>query len=60
MGTLVLDTNVVIAHLEGKLAAQFGQDDLCVSIITEIELLGFLGLDPASANAIRMRMKNTW
>jgi hypothetical protein len=44
MGPVVLDTNVVIYHLSGQLRDKLDGTDLCVSIISEIELLGFHGL----------------
>ena len=42
MGTVIVDTNVVIYHLNGQLVDPL-EGDLCVSVITEIELLGYHG-----------------
>ncbi len=56
MGTVVLDTNVVIYHLNGQLASAL-EGDLCVSILTEIELLGYHGLTDLTEFPIRQFLK---
>jgi predicted nucleic acid-binding protein len=54
MGPLtILDTNIVIYLLEGRLAQRIEADDVCVSIITEIELLSHARLNDESERAIR-------
>lgn len=52
MGSVVLDTNIVIYFLDGKLLNPLPTGDILVSVITEIELLGFHGLTPESESAI--------
>lgn len=49
----VLDTNIVIYLLEGRLAEPIGDNDLSISIITEIELLSHARLEPAAIASIR-------
>ncbi|XOF35111.1 MAG: type II toxin-antitoxin system VapC family toxin [Candidatus Electrothrix sp. YB6] len=41
---LILDTNAVIYLHNNQLAAPLAEDEYCISIITEIELLSFPGL----------------
>ena len=53
MATVVLDTNVAIYLLEGRLAQPIQASDICVSVITEIELLGYRGLDEQAEESIR-------
>ncbi len=48
----VLDTNVVLYLLRGDLMEALGPADYYVSVITEMELLSFPGLDPAGQVAI--------
>lgn len=43
--TLTLETNVILYHLEGKLKETFKGTRLCVSIISQIELLSYRKLD---------------
>ncbi len=52
MGPVILDTNVVIYHLNGQLADPI-EGDMCVSVITEIELLGYHGLTDETEFPIR-------
>lgn len=42
--TVVLDTNVVLYHLGGRLVDDLPNDTLCISVISEIELLSYSGL----------------
>jgi len=41
----ILDTNVVIYLQKGLLATNLPRGEYCISIITEMELLSFAGLD---------------
>ena len=50
---MVLDTNVVIYLLEGRLAEPLDATRICASVITEIELLSHPNLDAKSESAIR-------
>ncbi|MGV3614759.1 MAG: type II toxin-antitoxin system VapC family toxin [Fimbriimonas sp.] len=49
----VLDTNIVLYALRGELADSLPTDGVPISVITEIELLGFPGLTPLEEKAIR-------
>jgi predicted nucleic acid-binding protein len=49
----VLDTNIIIYFLEGRLAEPLPEGDLGVSIISEIELLSHGQLDKAGEAVIR-------
>jgi len=48
----VLDTNVALYHLSGKLADPLPSGPLLVSIVTEIELLAFKSLTASERSAI--------
>ncbi len=50
----VLDTNIVIYLLEGRLAQPIAPEEVCVSVITEIELLSHGRLDQNAEKAIRV------
>ena len=50
---LVLDTNIALYHLGGRLAASLPDGIFHVSIITEIELLSYPSLSPSEAEQIR-------
>lgn len=49
----ILDTNIVIYFLEGRLAEPLPSGDLGVSIISDIELLSHTALDQAAETVIR-------
>ena len=49
----VLDTNIVLYHLSGRLAEALPAGQFLVSIITEIELLSFPALDESGMAQIR-------
>ena len=51
--TLVLDTNVVIYELEGRLTQPLPAGPYAVSVITEMELLSYPDLDVSDEQAIR-------
>lgn len=44
--THVLDTNVVLYHLGGKLSTPLGDTPCFVSVITQLELLSYPGITP--------------
>lgn len=44
-GNKLLDTNIVLYYLAGKLSQAFPQENCYVSIITEMELLSYSGLN---------------
>jgi len=50
---IVLDTNIVIYLLDGRLAESLPNDRLCVSVISEIELLSYDRLDPKAESTIK-------
>jgi len=50
---ILLDTNIIIYLLEGKLAELPDSAQVCVSVITEIELLSHHRLNAAGERAIR-------
>jgi len=50
---VVLDTNIIVYFLEGRLANPLPTGRLAVSVITEIELLSFERLDKPIESAIR-------
>lgn len=50
----VLDTNIVIYLLEGRLAQPIAPEEICISVITEIELLSHGRLEQNAEKAIRM------
>lgn len=56
---IVLDTNIVIYLLEGRLAELPEADELHVSVISEIELLSYNNLDSAGESAIRAFLGST-
>jgi predicted nucleic acid-binding protein len=49
----VLDTNVVLYHLAGRMSGDLPSGSMCVSIITEIEALSYPGLSTAEELRIR-------
>ncbi len=49
---VVLDTNTVLYYLAGKLTDQFPEGVVCVSVITEIELLSYPDLALAEAERL--------
>ena len=54
MGTLkVLDTNIVIYLLEGRLREPLGTARACVSVVSEMELLSHARLDAVGVQTIR-------
>ncbi len=42
---LLLDTNIILYFLSGKLKQPLGDNDYCVSVITQLELLSYPTLD---------------
>ena len=50
--SVVLDTNVVLYHLANRLAADLPEGPICVSVISEIELLSYPGLASAEEKQI--------
>jgi predicted nucleic acid-binding protein len=50
----VLDTNVVLYHLAGKLADQLPTDAVHISVISEIELLSYPPLGPQEEEIINL------
>lgn len=50
--TSVLDTNIVLYHLGNLLAQELPTDPLCISVITEMELLSYPGLTPEEEASI--------
>lgn len=50
--SLVLDTNVVLYHLGGRLATPLPVGNKVVSVVTEIELLSYPSLSPAEEASI--------
>ncbi|MEI8282276.1 MAG: hypothetical protein WCG75_07720 [Armatimonadota bacterium] len=54
MGSLkLLDTNDLIYQADGKLGQSLGKGTFAISIITEIEVLGFGGLTKSSDAKLR-------
>jgi predicted nucleic acid-binding protein len=51
--THVLDTNIIIQHLAGQLAADLPEGECVVSVITELELLSWSRIDAATEAGIR-------
>lgn len=49
----VLDTNVVLYHLGGRLSSPVGGRQSCVSIVTQLELLSYPDITPAEEAHIR-------
>lgn len=49
----VLDTNIVLYHPGGRLAEPLPEGDHYVSVITELELLSWDGLDSEGEKAVR-------
>ena len=54
---ILLDTNAVLYHLHGKLGEPLPDRSLNVSVITEIELLGFPDIKPHEVHAIEHFLK---
>ena len=50
---IVLDTNISLYHLGGRLATPLPDGIFHISIITEIELLSYPSLSPSEAEQIR-------
>ncbi|MEZ6234273.1 MAG: type II toxin-antitoxin system VapC family toxin [Phycisphaerales bacterium] len=55
--THLLDTNIVLLHLAGRLGERLPGGVHGVSVITEIETLSWAGLDDASERRIREFLK---
>lgn len=55
--SFVLDTNVVLYHLGNRLAENLPDGPLCISIITEMELLSFPGLSEKEEEEIQRLLK---
>ena len=54
MGSLkLLDTNVLIYHLNGQLDHTLGKGSFAISILSEIEVLGFKGLSTSDLDHLR-------
>jgi predicted nucleic acid-binding protein len=51
--SVVLDTNVVLYHLGNRLAEDLPDGPLCISVISEIELLSYPGLSPDEEQNLR-------
>lgn len=51
--SVLLDTNIVLYFLGGRLAEPLPMGELGISVITELELLSFSGLDAAGERAVR-------
>lgn len=49
----LLDTNIVLYHLAGRLAQPLEPADYYVSVITELELLSYPGLNADTENRIQ-------
>ncbi len=49
----LLDTNIVLYHLAGRLAQPLEPADYYVSVISELELLSYPGLNPEAENRIQ-------
>jgi len=49
----LLDTNIVLYHLAGRLAQPLESADYYVSVISELELLSYPGLNPEAENRIQ-------
>lgn len=56
--SFVLDTNVVLYHLGNRLAEDLPDGPLCISIITEMELLSFPGLSENEEREIQRLLKS--
>lgn len=56
--TIVLDANIVLHLLGGRLASPLSSGAYAVSIITEMELLSFPGIMPAEEAAIQEFLKD--
>lgn len=56
--TSVLDTNVVLYALRDELADPLPNTDILISVITEIELLGYPSLTPAQEQKIRTLLQS--
>ena len=54
----VLDTNIVLYLLGGRLAQPLPAGEYAVSVITEMELLSFPGLKPAEETAVKQFLAN--
>ncbi|MBL8887298.1 MAG: type II toxin-antitoxin system VapC family toxin [Phycisphaerales bacterium] len=51
--SVLLDTNIVLYFLSGRLAEPLPVGPLAISVITELELLSFPALDAAGESTIR-------
>lgn len=49
----VLDTNVVLYHLGGRLSSPVGEGRNCVSIVTQLELLSYPNITPTEEAQIQ-------
>lgn len=56
--SFVLDTNVVLYHLSNRLAEDLPDGPLCISIITEMELLSFPGLSEEEEEEVQRLLKS--
>ena len=48
----LLDTNIILYFLSGKLQSPLPDNDYVISVITQLELLSFPGLDSESESKI--------
>jgi predicted nucleic acid-binding protein len=55
----VLDTNVILYHLAGRLVAPLPAGAVHVSVVTEIELLSYPNLTPSEEAAINAYLATT-
>ena len=54
MGSLtLLDTNILIYHANGRLSFPLGAGSFAISVISEIEVLGFNGLTDIESDRLR-------
>jgi predicted nucleic acid-binding protein len=56
--TVVLDTNIVLYLLGGRLSSPLPDGDYALSVITELELLSFPGITPAEEASILSFLKS--
>jgi predicted nucleic acid-binding protein len=49
----VLDTNILLYHLGGRLADPIPDGDLAISVISEMELLSFPGITPQEEHSVQ-------
>ena len=54
----LLDSNIVVLHLNGRLADRLPEGEYFVSVITELETLSWPGLDDAAEQILRTFLSN--